>query len=66
MKEVHNMNTERRPFSVGEYEYYMNLSERTIQRMSDNEFIRFQLRRQRLIQYARRIGKEYSYATRRI
>ncbi len=60
------MNTERRPFSVGEYEYYMNLSERTIQRMSDNEFIRFQLRRQRLIQYARRIGKEYSYATRHI
>lgn len=60
------MNTERRPFSVGEYEYYMNLSERTIQRMSDNEFIRFQFRRQRLIQYARRIGKEYSYATRRI
>lgn len=60
------MNTEKRPFSVGEYEYYMNLSERTVQRMSDNEFIRFQLRRQKLIQDARRIGKEYSYATRRI
>lgn len=57
------MSTRKRPFSTREYEYYMNLSERTIQRMSDDEFIRFQLRRQELINEARRLGKEHVYVT---
>ena len=50
------MDKSKRPFTKQEFEYYMNLSEDRIRNMSDDEFIRFQTRRQELIKEANRRG----------
>lgn len=47
-----------------EYEYYMNLSEQTIRKMSDAEFIRFQNRKQWLINEAEKRNMAASWMKR--